>query len=325
MGCSQSKASVAAPATPTTTNSGGGATAAATPKNRVAGETPIKRSNSNRSFHSKSSHRQQREDLISVGPASVPAVSSPDRKFKNTSTTSTTATTIINGGATVVSLPPPTDSQWKLLWQTLPHPVDPADVPAVISDLMARHTNMLLPTEVTLLQRRIRLLSKSLQQQQQQKKTGRLALRMSTEDARVEKQHTLDETVLRKLWKVSSTPSAVGEFAFRYSIPPATTTETATNVDLVGSALVLLQHLSEPLWERAAWIAVDSAQQAGLEMDVNKNSHAATASKKIPPPVPPLEQYAVDESLATGITFHSVCFLMALALRKYKHRDYYSH
>jgi len=124
MGCSQSKA-VAAPA-PANNVSGGSTTVASTTAAAPAPSPSMKRSSSNHSFHSKSSRGRQRED-VSVG---APIVASPVRKAK------APAKQMMNG--TIASLP---DQQWKLLWQTLPHPVDPADVPAVISDLMARQTS----------------------------------------------------------------------------------------------------------------------------------------------------------------------------------------
>lgn len=290
MGCSQSKA-VAAPAPASVT----GASTTAAP---TTAPSPMKRSGSSHSFHSKHSKSgRQRED--SVGTNSLSA--SPARKKKSTvRQPSSPAKTIMNGGGTIAAMP---DNQWKVLWQTQPHPIDPADVPAVISDLMARQTNKLLPTEITLLQRRVRFLSKL----SQQKKGGRF--RMSTETAAVEKQHTLDEVLVKRLWmSYAQNGSTSNEFQKRFNL----SSETNSDVDMVSSAVVLLSHLGEPLWERVAWIAADAAEQAGLEMDVNKKS----PSQKLAPPTPALEQYEAEESLSNGISFHSVCFLMALALSK---------
>ena len=178
MGCTHSKAA-AAPAPKNATDDGinGGAS--------DPNPGGMQRSGSNRSFHSRSSHaRQSREDK----PAkSLPP--SPVRKGK------AVVKSMTNGSLHKKSPAPPSPSvvssssstsnnnnnrtsagQWKVLWETLPHPVDPADVPSVIGDLMARQINKLSPTEITLLQRKIRGMSTPTPQQ---KKGGRF--RMTTE------------------------------------------------------------------------------------------------------------------------------------------------
>lgn len=305
MGCTHSKA-VAAPAPKVTTDD-------RAPITDGGSNHGMKRSSSNRSFHSRNSHAKQSDASSSI---KVPA--SPERKSK------AVVKSMTNGGSihkkaqspariaasSVVSSSKTTTtksegSQWKVLWQTLPHPVDPADVPAVISDLMATQINKLSPTEITFLQRRIRFMSKS---SQQQKKGGRF--RMSTEPVQVEKQHLLDDYVIRRLWGMPSSSSS-SELYIRFHVQSDPNNVT---VDIVGSAIVLVSHLGEPLWERAALIAVDAADTAGLEMDVNKKS---PGEDKIAPLAPALEEYASQTVLSGGISFHSVCFLQALALRKY--------
>ena len=124
----------------------------------------------------------------------------------------------------------------------------------------------------------------------------------------MEKQHLLDDYIVRKLWSMPTSSSSELYIRFHVQSDP-----TDASVDLMGSAIVLLSHLGEPLWERAALVAVDAADQAGLEMDVNKKS---PGEDKIAPPPPALDQYASQTVLGAGISFHSVCFLQALALRK---------
>jgi hypothetical protein len=270
----------------------------------------MKRSGSNRSIHSRSSHtRQPRKD---VSAKNVPA--SPERKSKSV------VKSMSNGGLHKKSPSRPPSvavsigaissnnrtsaGQWKVLWETLPHPVDPADVPTVIGDLMGRQINKLSPTEITLLQRQIRSMSKS---SQQQKKGGRF--RMTTETAPMEKQHLLDDFIVRKLWSVPSSSSSELYIRFNVQSDPAD-----ASVDMLGSAIVLLSHLGEPLWERVAQVAADAAEQAGLEMDVNKKS---PGEDKTAPPPPPLKNYTSQTVLSAGISFHSICFLQSLALRTY--------
>lgn len=174
------------------------------------------------------------------------------------------------------------DGHWESLYKSLPPPVDPADVPSVIADLMARQINMLNPTEITFLQRRIRYLVKSLTNQTMM---GRFRSEPTESKALVEKFHLLDEHILRKLW---------------------------VDNDIVGSAVILLTHLSEQSWRRAATIAQEGAESAGLVMDVNKKN----ASENVIPHLPPSSILSSEET-AEGVTFHSVCFLIALALRTY--------
>lgn len=304
MGCTQSKA-VAAPV-PKVQNGGGDADPdPSTGAVAAAPVSPIKRSNSNRSFHSRSSHSKpsQRGEDTSSG-ASAPVSPKRTRSKINGGTSN-------HAGASSSKPKSPTplvDSTWKYLWQTQPHPVDPADVPAVIAELMARQTNLLTPAEITMVQQRIRLLT-TAKKETQQKKASRF--RMSTDTTVVEKQHAIDDFVLRKLWSTvpAGTPSN-SEFQSRFQV-----TSENNNMDLVGSALVLLSHLAEPLWERAAQSAAMSAEEAGLEMDVNKN--LTGNAFKMPPPPPPVDEYESADSLACDINFHSVCFLMALALSTY--------
>jgi ubiquitin C-terminal hydrolase len=297
MGCTQSKA-VAAPAPKPATDGGG---ALSDPIHNPGG---LQKSGS---FHSRNSQaRTSRDDNPAKSLAASPArkskavvksmsngslhKKSPAPVSSAVSKTTTSSNTRTSAG------------QWKVLWETLPHPVDPADVPAVIADLMARQINKLSPTEITLMQRKIRNMSNSTPQQ---KKGGRF--RMAAETTPVEKQHLLDDYIVRKLWSMPTLSSSEIYFRFHVQSDPAD-----ASIDLVGSATVLLSHLGEPLWERAALIAADAADEAGLEMDVNKKS---PGEDKIAPQPPALEQFASQTVLGNGISFHSVCFLQSLALR----------
>ena len=174
------------------------------------------------------------------------------------------------------------DGHWESLYKCLPPPVDPADVPSVIADLMDRQINMLNPTEITFLQRRIRFLVKSLTNQTMM---GRFRSEPTESKALVEKFHLLDEHILRKLW---------------------------VDNDMVGSAVILLTHLSEQSWRRAATIAQEGAESAGLVVDVKKKN----ASENFVPQLPPSSILSSGEKIE-GVTFYSVCFLVSLALRKY--------
>uniref|UniRef100_A0A7S3QE19 DUSP domain-containing protein n=1 Tax=Chaetoceros debilis TaxID=122233 RepID=A0A7S3QE19_9STRA len=66
-------------------------------------------------------------------------------------------------------------------------------------------------------------------------------------------------------------------------ISPASTSASeadAETVDMVGSAYILLLHLSESRWDHVAAIAKQSAQNAGLELDVNRQTALQEQRKK---------------------------------------------
>jgi hypothetical protein len=182
------------------------------------------------------------------------------------------------------------DPHWKALWNVLhSHLLDPVDVHATIEDLMARTTNRLSATEITFLQRRVRNIVRATQSVT--KKRISIASNNESTEGRViaERYHLLNKHVVKKI------------------LP---TCRPKGSVDPMECAYTLLVYCHESLWDRVADIAVQSCKQAGLEMDVNKQTPVTT----IPTPCTPLDD--VPE-VAPGVSFHSLSFLLALALRKW--------
>jgi hypothetical protein len=180
------------------------------------------------------------------------------------------------------------DLHWKVLWNALhSHLLDPVDVHATIEDLMARTTNRLSATEITFLQRRVRNIVRSAPSTT--KKRISITSKELTEGRVIaERYHLLNKNMIKKI------------------LP---TCRPKGSVDPMECAYTLMVYCHESLWDRVADIAVQSCKQAGLEMDVNKQKRVTT----IPSPCIPL--YEAPE-VAPGASFHSLSFLLALALRK---------
>ena len=183
------------------------------------------------------------------------------------------------------------DPRWTNLWQKL-HPflLDPADVHSTIDELMGRVINRLSATEVTFLQRKVR----------------------SVTHAQHDKQLTPGGGLPRKSLLLSQDeikqilPS--GTFISRYmlsSSPPS------TSIDPSETSYLLMMHLNETLWDRVAKIALQSSQKAGLDLDVCRDP---TTIKATPFPSSTSEE---PPALPPGASFHSLVFLVALALREY--------
>lgn len=81
-------------------------------------------------------------------------------------------------------------------------------------------------------------------------------------------------------------------------------------MSVVDSVYLLLLYLHDSLWDRVAEVASTSAQEAGLEMDVNKYTPSAT----VPEPCPATTDDAPE--VPSGVSFHALTFMMGLALRK---------
>lgn len=231
----------------------------------------------------------------------------------------------VNGvasGPKVFAAPLPPDPRWEEVWGALhPYLLDPADVPAVMAELVSSTINKLSPTEVTFLQRRVRnVVGRLPPGQDKSKMMGRVFSNTSAEvESRgiVEKYHLLDEHVVRKVLAGSPLLQSTGATLDRRLADP------------IAAAYTLMLHLTSEsvssFWDRVAEIAVESAHRAGLEMDVNKGRKF----ERIPAPPPP--QVVEDdgattnnnsnsnnntETLKLGASVASFSFLVALALRK---------
>lgn len=232
------------------------------------------------------------------------------------------------------------DSAWANIWESQQHHiVDPMDVHAVLSDCMARQTNQLSATEITLLQRRVRQVVAALPKSNLQLSTHKMMNRFiiatssttkskggngagstnsnsgssgnngssaADEDSQdsknmVEKYHQLDESAFKRVFCVGDALEGV-----------------LSVVDPLSSLYTLATYLSSDyLWDRTAAIAQDAAQRAGLILDVNRQAITTKgAANTIVMPVG-LKDYLPQEPMdIMGANFASITYLVALALRK---------
>ena len=197
------------------------------------------------------------------------------------------------------------DQRWTRTWESLyPKLLDPADVHSAVEDLMAGVTNKLSATELTFLQRKVRSvirLAATKTNAREGKMMGRILNNNTNEtEGRViaERYHLLSHHVVKKIL-----PSA--------SCLPMRTSPSSPNtaIDPAEASYLLMSHLHESYWDRTAEIAAQSAKRAGLDMDVNKQKPV----KVIPFPPSPLEETSEGPP---GASFHSLAFLIALALSK---------
>ena len=200
------------------------------------------------------------------------------------------------------------DGAWSRIWESQQQNiVDPFDVHAVLNDCMACQINKLASTEITLLQRRIRQVVAALPKSNPQLSTHKMMNRFINGTSKqndeqlesksvVEKYHQLDELTFKRIFAAGD--SLEGNLA---------------SIDPLSSLYTLGTYLSSDyVWDRTAAIAMDSAERAGLVLDVNKKD----TSIIMPSPVS-LKEYLPQEPLeVVGTNFSSLAFLVSLALRK---------
>jgi len=229
--------------------------------------------------------------------------------------------------------------QWKVLWETQSSDLlDPNDVHAVLDALQTAAVNQLSPTEVTLVQRRVRHVVKLLLAEKGKIMMGRVFYASNTPaelEARsvVEKYHLLNATAVARIFRPcyigrhetykhasshgnghgnSSTMSSSGSISNSGGNAGANAA-VQDKVNIIENAYTLMLHLSEQLWDRVADIALQASVTAGLEMDVNQQVKAAHAWKMPRPSVVP--DVTEPPVLPPGASFQSLVFLTATALR----------
>lgn len=231
------------------------------------------------------------------------------------------------------------DAQWKDLWDALhTRLLDPADLISVVEEIMNETTNrLLLPTEINFVIRRVRHVVSRLPPRANNNfaaaTTGKMRVFSSSSNnnlanmemdgkSNVEKHRLISSYLFRRILG--------GQNAHILdSIPKPDTKEAALVFpDPIEAAYTLLLHLSsDPLIERAAAIAVRSAEAAGLTLDVNEIAETTTDDEtdtsekeikgKSPPsrPSPPGIPKEDIPDLPSGISLQSYTYLLALALR----------
>jgi len=136
-------------------------------------------------------------------------------------------------------------------------------------------------------------------------------------------------TRLNNSASITSTSSATAKSTKKgkqqHAAQPPSQNPLKIPVDPIGSAYLLLSHLSEDRWDRVQTVALLSAKRAGLDRDVNSKKKNSTSDKAISPP--PLKSMSPDEygdelaalstnkdGLPGGVSFVSLCFLISQAL-----------
>jgi hypothetical protein len=258
---------------------------------------------------------QQQPSTVVVPTTTGVSATPPASNNTTTTTTATTTSAVsgVNGTSNALHISN-AEAQWKDLWEALsPHLLDPADVIAVISEVMNDTTNRLLSTDVNFILRRVRHVVRNLP-----RTNGNFAPSSKIKMGVWTSSGTNNNNSLEAEGKLTAERHHLLSFhVFRrvlggpMDIPRPDGKEAAMVFpDPVETAYTLLLHFSEPLCERAAAIAQNTAKNAGLEMDVNKGRNFSQR----PPPIGPSKEEMPD--LPPGITVQAYAFLLALALRK---------
>ena len=100
--------------------------------------------------------------------------------------------------------------------------------------------------------------------------------------------------------------------------------ECIEQIDIYGSAFLLLLYMSESKWEHITSIAKQSAKDAGLILDVNKlilEDEALKSLRKVPPPphtsssIEATNEQQEQQQQPNGISFTSLCYIISISLR----------
>eukprot|EP00934_Nitzschia_sp_Nitz4_P005165 Nitzschia sp. Nitz4//scaffold94_size78252//53792//59970//NITZ4_005474-RA/size78252-augustus-gene-0.67-mRNA-1//1//CDS//3329560398//5155//frame0 len=192
------------------------------------------------------------------------------------------------------------DPNWNRLWKQY-HSLllDPADTHATLDSCMDQAINRLSAAEVNFLQRKVRSVIRSSNATVEKAKGFMRSGSVQDQEIKSisDKYHLLSCHVIRKILPKLKAPASLG------SAEPVSLEGIDENVYLLCS------FLHESLWDRVASIAKDSAEAAGMNMDVNHYQLPAEP----PSPLPPHSDSYPD--LPQGASLHSLTFLTALALR----------
>lgn len=198
------------------------------------------------------------------------------------------------------AVPPPPmgsdDPHWNRLWDShRSFLLDPADIHATIEDLMARSTNKLSTTEITLIQRKVRRIIRKSPSKDGKKGIPFAKSSSGSDEDRLtaERQHLLTSNAIQQIL-----PALPGS-AETSPVNPAT------------SIFLLLLYTHESMWDKVAETAVMNAKAAGFNMDVNSLQPPTRC------PAIPKESSKDPVDLPAGVSLQSLTFLIGLALRTF--------
>jgi len=202
-------------------------------------------------------------------------------------------------------MPPTSDSRYLHLWKMHQNILlDPADIHSTMDSCMTRVTNMLSPTQITFLQRKVRSVVRVSNQIHE--KAGRMFRGMPNslqeQDKSVaEKHHLLTRNIVRKVLPKLPNP---------YEMDHSNVTEDPCSNQIADNVYLLALFLHESLWDQVAVLAAQASQEAGVVTDVNKYN--------VPDAIPgPLSPVAMGTPDLPGISLHALTFLISLALSKW--------
>lgn len=209
------------------------------------------------------------------------------------------------GSTTTAAQPPPPappppmgsdDVHWNRLWGThRTFLLDPADIHSTIEDLMAKSTNKLSTTEITLIQRKVRKVIRKNTPKDAKKAMPSFAKSSSASDEdrlTAERQHLLTSN------------------AVQHILPHLVTSTEPTTVNPAASIFLLLLHSHESVWDKVAEIAMADIKAAQFNMDVNALSPPTRC------PAIPKKTSTDPVELPAGVSLQSLTFMIGLALRK---------
>jgi hypothetical protein len=248
----------------------------------------------------------------------------------------------------------PIDPAWKSIWESQKNNIiDPMDIHAVLSECISEQINHLSVTEITFLQRRIRQVVSGLPKASNgpqnpahkmmnrlinpNKKVGNGSVGsvQSTSSTTSNQPSTSNITGSAPNTNLSHFPipseedlvesrhivekyHLLDELAFKRVFAVGQHLEGATTaLDPLQCLYLLASYFSSDyIWDRTSVIAIKSAAQAELVLDVNLSGTQQKKELSMPQPIS-LHDFAPIESMdISGASFSSISYLISLGLRK---------
>jgi Ubiquitin carboxyl-terminal hydrolase/DUSP domain len=212
----------------------------------------------------------------------------------------------------------PVQEQWRTLWETQSAAlVDPADVVAVLNQLVGQTMNQLSDVQTTLILRKVRhIASRELPKADGNHSSGSASskiVKVFGGTSSSNHQYSVDDTEARMVMDKYHllTPSFLQRLLPKSSISASVTESIITlmmALDTNATTSILL--------ERVVTAATSAAEAIGLEMDVNRISVQANKKFKMPKPSQ-IPVFLDDQSLAEhwplGASLSSVTTFIAMA------------
>ncbi|KAL3914155.1 MAG: hypothetical protein SGILL_006213 [Bacillariaceae sp.] len=224
------------------------------------------------------------------------------------------------------------------------------DVHAKLQDLMGEFTNKLSETELLFLQRKVRSVVRHSQLTAESSKSRKMrknsssagsgsALSVFQDSAYdtktvVKNYHLLTAYVLRRVLPsqpvclrgglaLTKSPSfdstkSLGSLASAENANGGSGNSSTPSIQIVETTYLLALYCNDSLWDRVAEIAMQSAKNNNLEMDVNQqqvlNGKQSASQQPVPEPCNPT--FPKIAEAPSGVGLHALTFLLGVALSK---------